>query len=57
MRTGRDIWHPCDPLGPKLNGKCTSITTAGIGNGEYKLRMVRVMSLGKPPRPESMRGI
>lgn len=42
---------------PKLDGKCTSITKAGIGHGEHKLRMVRVTSLGKSPRPETVREI
>lgn len=42
---------------PKLNGKCTSITITGIGHGEHKLRMVRVLLLREPPKPESVREI
>lgn len=57
MGTGRNVFGTHVIHLPKLNGKCTSITTAGIGHGEHKLGMFRVMSLGKPPRPESVREI
>lgn len=57
MGTGRNMVGTHVIHLPKFDDKRTSITKAGIGHGEHKLRMVRVMSLGKPPRPVSVREI
>lgn len=43
------VWHPCDPHAQAW-GKWTNATKVWRSQGKQRLRMVRIMPTGKPPK-------